>query len=58
MTSSNRGKNTEAARGRGDKVRNRRDESWDERLRLTGDARFIDVEWSGRDHPNWPLPTA
>jgi hypothetical protein len=34
----------------------RRDEEWDERLRLTGDARFVDVEWSGRDDPAWPLP--
>ena len=34
----------------------RRDEDWDERLRLVGDARFVDVEWSGRDHPSWPLP--
>jgi hypothetical protein len=34
----------------------RRDEDWDERLRLVGDARFVDVEWSGRDDPYWPLP--
>jgi hypothetical protein len=34
----------------------RRDENWDERLRLVGDARFVEVEWSGRDHPSWPLP--
>jgi hypothetical protein len=34
----------------------RRDEGWDERLRLVGDARFVEVEWSGRDHPSWPLP--
>jgi len=51
-----RGRNTEPARGRDAKARNRRDESWEERLRLVGDARFIEVEWSGRDHPNWPLP--
>jgi hypothetical protein len=38
------------------KTRSRRDEDWDERLRLVGDARFVDVEWSGRDHPYWPLP--
>lgn len=38
------------------KTPNRRDEDWDERLRLVGDARFVDVEWSGRDHPSWPLP--
>jgi hypothetical protein len=33
-----------------------RPEGWDERLRLVGDARFVAVEWSGRDHPSWPLP--
>jgi hypothetical protein len=33
-----------------------RDQGWDERLRLVGDARFVEVEWSGRDHPCWPLP--
>lgn len=32
------------------------DEGWDERLRLVGDARFVEVQWSGRDHPSWPLP--
>ena len=53
-----RSKNAEPARAspRDGKARNRRDESWDERLRLVGDARFTEVEWSGRDHPNWPLP--
>jgi hypothetical protein len=38
------------------KARRQRDEAWDERLRLVGDARFTEVEWSGRDHPCWPLP--
>jgi hypothetical protein len=33
-----------------------RDEGWDERLRLVGDANFVHVEWSGKDHPSWPLP--
>ncbi len=33
-----------------------RDEGWNERLRLVGDARFVEVQWSGRDHPSWPLP--
>jgi hypothetical protein len=33
-----------------------RDEGWDERLRLVGDANFVHVEWSGRDNPSWPLP--
>ncbi|MGH6673183.1 MAG: hypothetical protein ACRECV_14580 [Xanthobacteraceae bacterium] len=36
-------------------VRKPRDEAWDERLRHVGDARFVEVEWSGRDHPCWPL---
>ena len=34
----------------------RRDEGWDERLRLVGDANFVDVQWSGKDNPSWPLP--
>jgi len=34
----------------------RRDEGWDERLRLVGDANFVHVEWSGKDDPIWPLP--
>lgn len=38
------------------KPASRKDEDWDERLRLVGDARFVEVEWSGRDHPSWPLP--
>jgi len=38
------------------KAPQRRDEAWDERLRLVGDARFVEVEWSGRDDPSWPLP--
>lgn len=38
------------------KARSRKDADWDERLRLVGDARFVEVEWSGRDHPCWPLP--
>jgi hypothetical protein len=33
-----------------------KDKGWDERLRLTGDARLTEVTWSGRDHPSWPLP--
>jgi len=33
-----------------------RGEAWDERLRLVGDANFVDVEWSGKDNPSWPLP--
>jgi hypothetical protein len=37
-------------------ARSKRDPAWDNRLRLVGDARFVEVEWSGRDHPSWPLP--
>lgn len=33
-----------------------RDKSWDERLRLVGDANFVHVPWSGKDEPCWPLP--
>ena len=47
---------TEAASGGGKKTASRRDNGWDERLRLVGDARFTEVTWSGRDHPSWPLP--
>jgi hypothetical protein len=45
---------TEAARDK--KAESRRDEHWDDRLRTVGDARFVEVEWSGKDHPIWPLP--
>jgi hypothetical protein len=45
---------TEAARDT--KTETRRDEHWDDRLRTVGDARFVEVEWSGKDHPVWPLP--
>lgn len=37
-------------------ARRRNNEDWDERLRRVGDARFIEVAWSGRDAPYWPLP--
>ncbi len=39
-----------------EQARSCRDADWDERLRLVGDARFVEVEWSGRDHPSWPVP--
>jgi hypothetical protein len=51
-----RGKNSETTRADDKKARHKRDKGWDERLRLVGDARFVEVEWSGRDHPSWPLP--
>lgn len=37
-------------------ARGQRDEAWEDRLRLVGDARFVEVQWSGRDNPCWPLP--
>jgi hypothetical protein len=50
-------KTTEATRTGGSKhTGTPKDKSWDERLRLVGDARFTEVTWSGRDHPSWPLP--
>ena len=39
-----------------DWARNQKDEGWEDRLRLVGDARFVEVEWSKRDNPSWPLP--
>ena len=53
----NKRRNDAAATAADDtKAPKRRDEAWDERLRLVGDARFVDVAWSGRDNPSWPLP--
>ena len=37
-------------------ARSQKDEGWEDRLRLVGDARFVEVEWSKRDNPYWPLP--
>jgi hypothetical protein len=56
MPTKNRGTKTEATRADDKKAQNRRDESWDDRLRTVGDARFVEVEWSGKDHPSWPVP--
>ena len=56
MTAKSRRTKTEAAPAGDKTVRNRRDEAWDDRLRTVGDARFVEVEWSGKDHPVWPLP--
>ena len=49
-------KKNEATSAADKKAHSKRDKAWDERLRLVGDARFTEVEWSGRDHPCWPLP--
>jgi hypothetical protein len=50
------GTTTKAPRAGGEHTATSKDKGWDERLRLTGDARFTEVTWSGRDHPSWPLP--
>ena len=50
------GKHPGAPRAADTKSGKQKDKSWDERLRLVGDARFNEVTWSGRDHPSWPLP--
>jgi hypothetical protein len=42
--------------GDGSKTQKQRDEGWEDRLRRVGDACFVEVEWSERDSPNWPLP--
>jgi hypothetical protein len=49
-------KTAEAAPTGGKHTGTPKDKSWDERLRLVGDARFTEVTWSGRDNPSWPLP--
>ena len=54
MSAKTRRTKTEAASDK--KAESRRDEAWDDRLRTVGDARFVEVEWSGKDHPVWPLP--
>lgn len=56
MATKTQRKKSESRSADAEKAPSRRDEDWDERLRLVGDARFVDVEWSGRDHPSWPLP--
>jgi hypothetical protein len=40
----------------GSKTQKQRDGGWEDRLRRVGDARFVEVEWSERDRPSWPLP--
>ena len=46
----------ESSRFAGTKMAKQKGKGWEERLRLTGDARFTEVAWSGHDHPSWPLP--
>lgn len=56
MPNKPRRKDSEAKAAASKRVLSRKDEGWDERLRQVGDARFVEVQWSGRDHPCWPLP--
>ena len=57
MAKKARRKHTGAPRTAADtKSGKQKDKSWEQRLRLVGDARFTEVDWSGRDHPSWPLP--
>jgi hypothetical protein len=56
MPNKSRRKDTQAKPAADKKGLSQRDEGWDERLRTVGDARFVEVQWSGRDHPSWPLP--
>lgn len=56
MTNKVRRNNSEPKPADDNKAPSKRDEGWDERLRLVGDARFVEVQWSGRDNPSWPLP--
>jgi hypothetical protein len=51
-----RRKNAEPRRADDKDARNQKDEGWEDRLRLVGDARFFEVEWSKRDNPSWPPP--
>jgi len=52
----NKRKDAEAKRTEAGTAVSQRDEGWDERLRLVGDANFVEVQWSGKDEPSWPLP--
>lgn len=56
MPAQTRRSKTEATRADDKSARKPRDANWDERLRTVGAARFVEVEWSGKDHPCWPLP--
>ena len=46
-----RRKNAKPRRADDKDARNQRDEGWEVRLRLVGNARFVEVEWSKRDNP-------
>lgn len=56
MTNKMKRNNAESKPAGDGTARGPRDAGWEDRLRLVGDARFVEVEWSGRDHPSWPLP--
>lgn len=56
MAAKTQHKDNKASRRDEKTARSGREQAWDERLRLVGDARFVEVAWSGRDDPCWPLP--
>jgi hypothetical protein len=56
MTNKTKRKNAKPVRAAAKKATSKRDKAWEERLRLVGDANFVDVAWSGKDDPSWPLP--
>ncbi len=56
MPAKTRRKDSKAPRADDSKARKQRDKGWDDRLRRVGAARFVEVQWSGRDNPSWPLP--
>jgi hypothetical protein len=56
MSTTGRRKDDEGAKAEQSTAMSPRNKAWDERLRQVGDARFVEVQWSGRDHPCWPLP--
>jgi hypothetical protein len=56
MAKKARREHIETTRTPDSKTGKQKDKSWEQRLRLVGDARFTEVAWSGRDHPSWPLP--
>jgi hypothetical protein len=47
-----RRKNAKPWRTDDKEARNQKDEGWEDRLRLVGDARFVAVERSKRDNPS------
>jgi hypothetical protein len=56
MTTNDESSKTTPTLPGGSKTPKQRDEGWEDRLRRFGDACFVEVEWSERDSPSWPLP--